>query len=94
MPEYLRKKAQKIEFFFETLKRFDSYSVADVISKGNDLIASGVQTISIAFGLNNFFSTFVLQKLANEIEPNLFTAGSGTEVKNNECITFNPNKKR
>lgn len=59
---------------------FDSYSIGDVIGQANELVDAGVSPISIAFGLNNFFSSFVLEAIANYVTPNVFTAGSGQAV--------------
>jgi len=60
---------------------FDSYSIGDVIGQANALVNAGVSTISIAFGLNNFYSSFVLEAIANYVTPNVFTAGSGQAVE-------------
>lgn len=59
---------------------FDSYSIADVIGEANTIANSGVSVISIAFGLNNFYSSFVLEAIASYVTPNVFTAGSGQAV--------------
>ena len=59
---------------------FDSFNSAEVIAAANQVTSAGTTILSIGFGQNNFINFLQMMMVANMVQPNFFTAGSGSAL--------------